>query len=139
MIVEQVRYVTVPGAIVGQRLRSGISALDGHHFTSGFQRIRQPRSGFCEPTGRRRRWKSRAGHLPRRITDRKRARMSRVFNHFRSNVVAYVALFVALGGTSYAAVNLPAGSVGNRQLKNHSVTPIKLDPGSIAGYVRDWA
>ena len=65
--------------------------------------------------------------------------MSRVINHFRSNVVAYVALFVALGGTSYAAVNLPKGSVGNRQLKNHSISPIKFERGSIAGYVRDWA
>ena len=65
--------------------------------------------------------------------------MSRVLNHLRSNVVAYVALFVALGGTSYAAISLPAGSVGNRQLKNHSITPVKLDRGSIAGYVRDWA
>ncbi|MGO9885015.1 MAG: hypothetical protein ACLPV4_18620 [Solirubrobacteraceae bacterium] len=65
--------------------------------------------------------------------------MRRVLNHLRSNVVAYVALFVALGGTSYAAISLPAGSVGNRQLKNHSITPVKLDRGSIAGYVRDWA
>ena len=65
--------------------------------------------------------------------------MSRVLNHFRSNVVAYVALFVALGGTSYAAISLPAGSVGNRQLKNHSISPIKFERGSIAGYVRDWA
>ncbi|HEX4009041.1 MAG TPA: hypothetical protein VHX62_03485, partial [Solirubrobacteraceae bacterium] len=58
--------------------------------------------------------------------------------HLKNNAVAYVALFVALGGTSYAAIKLPAGSVGNRQLKNHSVTPIKLDTGSIAGYIRDW-
>lgn len=65
--------------------------------------------------------------------------MSRVFNHFRSNVVAYVALFVALGGTSYAAIHLPTGSVGNRQLKNHSISPIKFERSSIAGYVRDWA
>ncbi|MGI8506178.1 MAG: hypothetical protein ACR2MK_05120 [Solirubrobacteraceae bacterium] len=65
--------------------------------------------------------------------------MNRLFAHARSNVIAYIALFVALGGTSYAAVNLPAGSVGNRQLKNHSVSPIKLDRNSIAGYVRDWA
>ena len=65
--------------------------------------------------------------------------MNAAVTHLRKNVVAYVALFVALGGTSYAAVSLPAGSVGNRQLKNHSITPIKLDPGSIAGYVRDWA
>jgi hypothetical protein len=65
--------------------------------------------------------------------------MTRVFHHFKSNVVAYLALFVALGGTSYAAFRLPAGSVGNRALKNHSVSAVKLDRGSIAGYVRDWA
>ena len=64
--------------------------------------------------------------------------ITRILQHAKHNAVAYVALFVALGGTSYAAVNLPAGSVGNRQLKNHSVTPIKLDRASIAGYVRDW-
>ena len=65
--------------------------------------------------------------------------MSRALNHFKSNVIAYLALFVALGGTSYAAATLGAGSVGTRQLKNHSVTPVKLQKGSIAGYVRDWA
>ena len=54
--------------------------------------------------------------------------MTRVLNHLRSNVVAYLALFVALGGTSYAAISLPAGSVGNRQLKNHSISPIKFEP-----------
>ena len=65
--------------------------------------------------------------------------MNAAVTHLRKNVVAYVALFVALGGTSYAAVSLPAGSVGNRQLKNHSISPIKFERGSIAGYVRDWA
>jgi hypothetical protein len=60
-------------------------------------------------------------------------------NHLKSNAVAYVALFVALGGTSYAALRIPANSVGNRQLKNHSVSADKLDRSSIAGYVRDWA
>ena len=35
----------------------------------------------------------------------------------RHNVVAYLALFVALGGTSYAAIRLPANSVGARQIK----------------------
>ncbi len=65
--------------------------------------------------------------------------MSRVLTHLKSNAIAYLALFVALGGTSYAAITVPAGSVGNRQLKNHSITPIKLDRNSIAGYVRDWA
>jgi hypothetical protein len=65
--------------------------------------------------------------------------MTKLFSHIRSNGIGYLALFVALGGTSYAAVNLPAGSVGNRQLKNDSITSNKLNPGSIAGYVHDWA
>src|SRR5450755_938168 len=46
---------------------------------------------------------------------------------------------VALGGTSYAAVNLPAGSVGATQLKNHSITQVKLDPQLIGAVVRYWA
>jgi hypothetical protein len=57
----------------------------------------------------------------------------------RHNAIALLALFVALGGTSYAALSLPAGSVGTKQLRNHSITPIKLDPGSIGGYIRFWA
>jgi hypothetical protein len=65
--------------------------------------------------------------------------MTKILGHVKSNAVAYVALFIALGGTSYAAIKLPAGSVGNRQLKNHSVSPIKLDRGSIAGYMRGYA
>lgn len=65
--------------------------------------------------------------------------MSRLTNHLRVNVVAYLALFVALGGTSYAAINLPAGSVGTKQLRNGSVTAGKLDPKTIGGSVRHWA
>ncbi|MGI8428221.1 MAG: hypothetical protein ACR2OB_02720 [Solirubrobacteraceae bacterium] len=65
--------------------------------------------------------------------------MNRLLAHARSNVIGYLALFVALGGTSYAAVNLPAGSVGNRQVRNHSITPIKFDRSTIGGYVRYWA
>ena len=65
--------------------------------------------------------------------------MSSLTNHLRSNAVAYLALFVALGGTSYAAINLPAGSVGTQQLRNGSVTAGKLDPKTIGGSVRHWA
>jgi hypothetical protein len=65
--------------------------------------------------------------------------MNRILNHLRANTVAYLALFVALGGTSYAAFRLPANSVGTHQLKNHSITPIKFDPGKIGAYVRAWA
>lgn len=60
-----------------------------------------------------------------------------LLHHFRRNVIAYLALFVALGGTSYAALSLPANSVGTRQLQNHSVTPIKI--GKTGAYVRYWA
>src|SRR2546421_6288913 len=64
--------------------------------------------------------------------------MKRFLDHLRANVVGFLALFIALGGPSSALI-VPAGSVGTRQLKNHSVTPIKLDKGKIAGYVRAWA
>jgi hypothetical protein len=40
--------------------------------------------------------------------------------------VALVALFVALGGGAYAAIKLPANSVGAAQLKKSAVTPAKL-------------
>lgn len=45
-------------------------------------------------------------------------------------VVALVALFVALGGGAYAALKLPANSVGAAQLKNSAVTPTKLSPAA---------
>src|SRR4051812_44164365 len=38
-----------------------------------------------------------------------------------ANVTATLALFVALGGSSYAAVNFPRSSVGSRELKTNSV------------------
>jgi hypothetical protein len=65
--------------------------------------------------------------------------LTKATRHFRANAIAYLALMVALGGTSYAAVNLPAGSVGAKQLKNHSITQVKLDPQSIGAVVRYWA
>ena len=43
-----------------------------------------------------------------------------------SNVMATIAIFVALGGGAYAAIKLPAHSVGTKQLKNRAVTPPKL-------------
>ncbi len=65
--------------------------------------------------------------------------LTRPLHHIRQNVVAYLALFVALGGTSYATLALPAGSVGSRQIRNHSITAVKLDPRSIAGSIKAWA
>ena len=36
-------------------------------------------------------------------------------SHLEGNLVAYLALFVALGGSSYAVTRLPANSVGAEQ------------------------
>lgn len=55
----------------------------------------------------------------------------RLLVHARRNFVAYLALFVALGGTSYAAIKLPAGSVGNRELRRGAVSSIKIRDGSL--------
>jgi hypothetical protein len=41
-------------------------------------------------------------------------------------VISVIALFVALGGTSYAAVHLPSNSVGTKQLKKNAVTSAKI-------------
>jgi hypothetical protein len=57
--------------------------------------------------------------------------LARLKRHVRGNAIAYVALFVALGGTSYAAVKLPANSVGTKQLKNNAVTGAKVKAGSL--------
>ncbi len=54
-----------------------------------------------------------------------------------ANVVATVALFVALGGGAYAALRLPRNSVGTAQLKNNAVTPRKVKNGSLT--LRDLA
>jgi hypothetical protein len=42
-------------------------------------------------------------------------------------LVAFVALMVALGGTSYAALSIPKNSIGTKQLKNHAVTARKIN------------
>ena len=48
-----------------------------------------------------------------------------------ANVTATLALIVALGGTSYAAISLPANSVGSKQLKKRAVTNSKLRPNAV--------
>ena len=46
-------------------------------------------------------------------------------------VVACIALVVALGGTGYAAIKLPRGSVGTAQLKTGAVTSGKVRDGTL--------
>jgi hypothetical protein len=55
----------------------------------------------------------------------------RVTQYLRRHAVAYLALFLALSGGAYAAVKLPANSVGTKQLKNKAVTRAKLSPSTI--------
>ncbi len=49
-------------------------------------------------------------------------------------VVSLIALFVALGGSSYAAItaSLPKNSVGTKQLKNGAVTATKIANGAVS-------
>jgi hypothetical protein len=43
-----------------------------------------------------------------------------------ANVMATIAVFVALGGVGYAATRLPKNSVGTKQIRRAAVTPAKL-------------
>jgi hypothetical protein len=48
-----------------------------------------------------------------------------------ANVTSCLALFVALGGSSYAALKLPAGSVGTPQIQKSAVTAAKIKEEAI--------
>jgi hypothetical protein len=48
-----------------------------------------------------------------------------------ANVIATLALFLALGGGAYAATQLPKNSVGSKQLKKNSVTAAKIQKGAV--------
>lgn len=50
-----------------------------------------------------------------------------------ANVMATIAVFVALGGGAYAASQLQKNSVGTKQLKNKSVTTAKIRNGAVTG------
>ncbi len=56
---------------------------------------------------------------------------ARLRAHLRSQAVAYVALFVALGGTSYAAVRLPRDSVGAKQIARNAVGASEIRPHAV--------
>jgi hypothetical protein len=48
-----------------------------------------------------------------------------------ANVIATLALFIALGGGAYAALKLPRNSVGPKQLKKNAVNSSKVKNGSL--------
>ncbi len=58
--------------------------------------------------------------------------MGAASRHIRHNVVAYVALFLALTGSAYAA-SLKKNSVGAKQLKTNAVTSVDVKDGGITG------
>jgi hypothetical protein len=57
----------------------------------------------------------------------------RVTRHLSyANVMATIGVFIALGGASYAAVAIPANSVGTNQLKKSSVAGAKIKRNAIS-------
>jgi hypothetical protein len=50
-----------------------------------------------------------------------------------SNVMATIAVFIALGGAGYAAAKLPANSVDTAQLRKEAVTAAKIKDGAVTG------
>ena len=50
-----------------------------------------------------------------------------------ANVMATIAVFIALGGASYAAIKLPKNSVGPKQIKKNAVTTAKIKDGAVTG------
>jgi hypothetical protein len=50
-----------------------------------------------------------------------------------SNVLATLAIFIALGGVGYAATRLPKNSVGTKQIKRNAVIGAKVKNGSLGG------
>ena len=57
--------------------------------------------------------------------------MRHVLLHVRRNAVAYLALVVALSGTSYAAVTLSRNSVGPAQIRAGAVRSAELKNGTV--------
>jgi hypothetical protein len=59
--------------------------------------------------------------------------MRKFGKHVRGHFIAYLALFFALGGTSFAAVNaLPKNSVGSPQIKNGSIQKIDISKRTVS-------
>jgi hypothetical protein len=57
--------------------------------------------------------------------------VTRTLGYLKQNAIALAALFIALGGTSYAAVAIPKNSVGSSQLRRGAVTSSKIRSGAI--------
>ena len=60
--------------------------------------------------------------------------MLKTLTFIRHNAISLLALFVALGGTSYAAL-----TISGSQIRNRSINAIKLNPKSVPASIRAWA
>ena len=58
--------------------------------------------------------------------------LARLRSHLRSNVIGYLALFVALSGSAYA-VTAPRNSVGSKSIRNGQVKSPDLHDNGVAG------
>jgi hypothetical protein len=66
------------------------------------------------------------------VASKEEIQMRQVAFHVRRNLVGYLALFVALSGTSYAATSLlPRNSVGTKQVINHSLLKVDFKAGQL--------
>jgi hypothetical protein len=66
----------------------------------------------------------------------------RLVHHANRHSIAYLALvcsMLALAGASYASLHIPNGAVGEKQLKNHAIDPVKWDPTYVTAFIRRWA
>ena len=69
-----------------------------------------------------------ADHRP----DRRLPLLTRLARYIGRHHLALLALFVALGGTSYATVlNVPKASVGTPELKRNAVKAAKIAPNAV--------
>jgi len=59
--------------------------------------------------------------------------LNKVIQHIRGSAVGYLALFVALGGTSYAAL-----TISGSQIRNRTIDAIKLNPKTISASIQAW-
>jgi hypothetical protein len=58
--------------------------------------------------------------------------LRKILSHLTyANAVSSMALFLAVGGVSYAAITLPKNSVGAAQIKKNAVTAAKVRNGSL--------
>ncbi|MGB2875214.1 MAG: hypothetical protein WBB76_07030, partial [Gaiellaceae bacterium] len=65
--------------------------------------------------------------------DRRVHGMTSIARLIERHGIALLALFVALGGTTYAATGYPAGIIGAKQLKKSAVTNPKIKDGAVTG------